>query len=273
MPDAIYFFIDGGYARNKYAEAMKQVFGLEAAELDVHGFHSWSYNQRIGHTSPQRFYYYDCLHDIKKDSETEEAFKKRVEQQNVTLDRIQALQGFHVRRGSLSGVGKKIRQKKVDVLLAVEMLDHSFRKNMTAAFLLAGDGDFVPLVEAVIRLGTWVQVFYRTTGASKELYSASDLGVPIGFDDLWSWGSNEIKEKYPLPATTHHDAGFGMSLPRNMKQGTTAGGEMLTLAEQGSSGEFFILVQKRGGVTLIKHKDRNALENYYYEKYGVINWL
>ena len=40
---------------------------------------------------------------------------------------------------------KKLRQKKVDVLLAVEALDHAFRGNMSRAYLIAGDLDFAPL--------------------------------------------------------------------------------------------------------------------------------
>src|SRR5262249_31783109 len=155
--------------------------------------------KRFGNAVPQRFYYYDCLHDIKKDGETEEGFKKRFEHQNAVFERIQSLPGFHVRLGNLSGVGKKIRQKKVDVLLAVEMLDHAFRKNMVAAFLLAGDGDFTPVAEAVIRLGTWVEVYYDPHGASKELYSTADQGIPLTFNDLRSWSSIEFRTRYPLP--------------------------------------------------------------------------
>ena len=73
--------------------------------------------------------------------------------------------GFTFIGGRITGRPGNIRQKGVDVLLAVEMLDHAFRKNMDEAWLLAGDADFVPLVEAVTRLGTWVNVIYDPRAA------------------------------------------------------------------------------------------------------------
>jgi uncharacterized LabA/DUF88 family protein len=199
MADSVYFFIDGGYLRSKYAEGMKWLFGLDTNELDIESVQNWCYAQRFGNALPQRFFYYDCVHDVKKPSESEDHFKNRVERQTKMFEKVQSLPGFHVRLGSLSGSGKKIRQKKVDVLLAVEMLDHAFRKNMTAAFLIAGDGDFTPVVEAVTRLGTWVEVIYDPHGAAKELYSAADRGRPINVLTLWSWSSKEFKARYPLP--------------------------------------------------------------------------
>src|SRR5882724_12929054 len=67
------------------------------------------------------------------------------------------------------------------------------------AYKVAGDDDFTPVVEAAIRLGTWVEVVYDRTGASEELYSTADRSIILSFDDLWSWGSSGFKSNHPLP--------------------------------------------------------------------------
>jgi uncharacterized LabA/DUF88 family protein len=269
MNEVIYFFIDGGYVRQKYADAMNRVFSVAAAEPEMSNLQLWCYGQRFGKAVAQRFFYYDCLHDSKKDGETVEEFAGRVERQNATFEKIQSLPGFHIRLGSLSGLGKKVRQKKVDVLLAVEMLDHAFRKNMAAAFLLAGDGDFTPVVEAVTRLGTWVQVHYDRHGASKELFSSADWGRSLSFNDLWSWGSSEFKEGHPVPTQlppVHFDV--SRFSPTKAKTGKNENGERVTLGERGDkAGEFFVYVERTTGTgaTVFVHHNFDVLERYYRE--------
>lgn len=273
MTNAIYFFIDGGYVRKRYAEAMNRVFG-EAAEPDISNLHKWSYGNRFGNAIPQRFFYYDCLDDIKKDSETDDQFKMRVQHQTARFERIQSLAGFHIRLGSLSGKEQKTRQKKVDVLLAVEMLDHAFRKNMDAAFLLSGDGDFAPLVDGVTRLGTWVEVYYEPSSISKDLLLAADLARRLTCAVLWSWSSNDFQARHPLPQwetpakyeVVSRDA-------RNVRNGKNTQGETVILAERGDKlGEFFLYTHAQDNATLLIHNNADVLKKYYNEQYGTISW-
>jgi hypothetical protein len=126
-------------------------------------------------------------------------FEARVHAQQATFDAIQSLDGFHVRLGSLSGSLRKLRQKKVDVLLAVEALDHAFRKNMDQICLIAGDLDFAPLVDSLIRLGTYVQIMYQPRSASRELYSAADIGHPIGLNQIYYWSTEAFQKQHPIP--------------------------------------------------------------------------
>ena len=74
---------------------------------------------------------------------SEEDFKKRLDKQTAEFNAIQPLPLFHVRHGSLTGENRKRRQKKVDVQLAVDALEHAFRQNMSQMVLVAGDMDFV----------------------------------------------------------------------------------------------------------------------------------
>jgi hypothetical protein len=45
------------------------------------------------------------------------------------------------------------QSKGVDISLATDMLSHAFMNNYDVAFLVAGDGDYLPLVQQVKRLG------------------------------------------------------------------------------------------------------------------------
>jgi len=77
-------------------------------------------------------------------------------------------------------VFKKNRQqdkaKGVDIALAKDMLSGAFLNNFDVAVLIAGDGDYVPLVEEVKRLGKIVYVaFFATNGLSLELRLSSDV--------------------------------------------------------------------------------------------------
>jgi uncharacterized LabA/DUF88 family protein len=69
----------------------------------------------------------------------------------------------------------RIRSKGVDIALTTDMLSHAFRDNYDVAVLYAGDGDYVPLVEEVKRLGKAVYVgFFGGSGLNDKLRLASD---------------------------------------------------------------------------------------------------
>lgn len=70
---------------------------------------------------------------------------------------------------------KEQKAKGVDIALTKDMLSHAFLGNYGVAVLVAGDGDYVPLVEEVKRLGKQVFVaFFKDNGLSPELRLASD---------------------------------------------------------------------------------------------------
>jgi len=65
--------------------------------------------------------------------------------------------------------------KGVDITLATDVLSHLFRDHFDVAFLIAGDGDYVPLVEEVKRAGKLVYVaFLKGHGLNANLKLAAD---------------------------------------------------------------------------------------------------
>lgn len=64
--------------------------------------------------------------------------------------------------------------KRVDISLATDMLIHAARKNYETAVLVAGDEDYVPLVEAVKSEGRRVVLWFVSDGLSPALRRAAD---------------------------------------------------------------------------------------------------
>jgi hypothetical protein len=89
------------------------------------------------------------------------------------------------------------RSKRVDITLATDMLTHAHRDNYDVAVLVAGDEDYVPLVEAVKAEGRRVALWFVPDGLSPALRAAADhywdlsdlllndSGSRSGFDDIY----------------------------------------------------------------------------------------
>jgi hypothetical protein len=273
MTGTAYLFIDGGYLRRRYADAMQRVF-REDGEIDIGAVRTWIQGKFGSGDTPRRVFYYDCLGDIKSNSETEEEFRTRVENQKAEFQRIQSIPGFHLRLGRLTGRAGNTRQKGVDVLLAAEMLDHSVRKNMDQAWLLAGDADFVPLVEAVTRLGTWVEVFYDSHAASKELHSAADQGIAFGFLDMYSWGTNKVRRRCQLPEQLdfRSDHRVGLAQSSTIIRGKDEAGRDYLYGKSPNQERFILALNTADSSIAFRHDKLDVLRNFGNEYFGKIVW-
>jgi uncharacterized LabA/DUF88 family protein len=69
--------------------------------------------------------------------------------------------------------------KRVDITLATDMLLYAARKHYNIAFLVAGDEDYVPLVQAVQFEGARVHVWFVPDGISPALQHAADSYVDL----------------------------------------------------------------------------------------------
>lgn len=101
--------------------------------------------------------------------------------------------GFHAevfKRSKTSG-----KSKGMDITLARDILAHGFRDNYDLMVLFAGDGDYVPLVEEIKRLGKIVFVaFFEREGMNSDLKLASDFFVPIddALIDSWNFFAHKL---------------------------------------------------------------------------------
>jgi NYN domain len=208
-----YIFIDGGHLRRYHAEAVTPWFGYPA-ELDL--------GVLRGGSGAQKCFYYDCLNDRQQNGESDQDYQQRVQRQKDLFRKFQRTPMTHVRLGALTGKGKNIRQKQVDILLAVDMMNHAVRGNMRRAVLFTGDQDFIPVVESLVDLGLLVQVRGDRRHTSMELADAADEFHPLSFYDYYEWSDAKAKEQNPLPGR-----GTGLCQPpswrRTERHGTVEG--------------------------------------------------
>lgn len=69
--------------------------------------------------------------------------------------------------------------KRVDISLATDMLSHVFRRHYEIAVLVAGDEDYVPLIQAVKAEGARVHVWFVSDGLSPRLRREADYFVNL----------------------------------------------------------------------------------------------
>ena len=90
------------------------------------------------------------------------------------------------------------REKKVDIAVAKEMLINAFHHNCDLALLVAGDEDYVDLVQEMKRYGVTVIGAFFPQGRSPDLELACDT-----FCDMEIWGNDHkklmenIRSQYP----------------------------------------------------------------------------
>lgn len=89
--------------------------------------------------------------------------------------------------------GGKIKEEAIDVALAIDMMADVCDSKVDAVVLVAGDGDYVPLVKKVRRRGVKVQLAFCNVGLSDKLrravHSFIDLDkvmnevrlIPVGY--------------------------------------------------------------------------------------------
>ncbi|SRR6266478_1858943 len=257
-----YVFIDGEYLRRRYVGAIQDVFQSDG-EIDF-GF--------IKHqAAAKRAFFYDCVDDEKRSGEADADHLKRVEAQESYFRKIGDLQGFHIRLGSLRGAPKKRRQKEVDVLLVADMLTHGYDGNMDKAILIAGDLDFRPVVEALVRRGVFVEVWYEPKSGAAELPGAADYGRKLDFKAIYAWSTYEFKLSCKLPKSEHSVNPENVGVAR-LRAGQYQGRNVLSMRQTKGELNFLFRVEWSHGVAWYEHADQHVLERYFSAVYGTIAW-
>lgn len=175
---SVYLYVDAQYLRKVVEQRLNPIVGVPVT-MD------WlAIRNQLG---AQRAFYYDSIDELQKQGESDDEFDGRLKRQQGEIDAIASVDGYFVRLGSIRGDPKKRRQKEVDVLLAVDMLTHSHRKNMQRAVMVSGDMDVKPVVEAVVEQGTFVTVAHDAATASLDLARVADSRRLLTLRMLWTF--------------------------------------------------------------------------------------
>lgn len=124
-----------------------------------------------------RTYYYNCLPYQSDPPSQEEA--ERFSRSQKFYSKLSKFNRFEVKLGTLvpRGVDKEGKtifvQKKVDILLGVDLAILSGKQQINEAIIVAGDSDFIPAVEAAKDQGVLVRLYHGTT-VHTQLWEAVD---------------------------------------------------------------------------------------------------
>lgn len=156
-------FIDGGYLgrilKNYFGEPRIDLLKLSnviCEELQV---------------SRLRTYFYDCMPLIRGDNEED---KRKFAEKQKFIAKIQRLPRFEVKKGKLQEIGGEFRQKMVDVLMSLDIVDMCFNNHIQHAILIAGDADFVPAIKKAKDCGAIIHLYYHPSAKHDELLDEID---------------------------------------------------------------------------------------------------
>ena len=174
--DKVAIFLDGGYL----TRILLPITGNTSFPID---FGKLSDVLAAGQ-SRLRTYYYHCPPYVKSSPTPDEI--RRSSKAHSFYGALNRLARFQVRLGHLEFRGNKADgspifvQKRVDVLLSVDMVQLGLTRQVDKVILVAGDSDFMPAIEAVKAAGVLVELWHgpRETCHS-ELWQACDERVPM----------------------------------------------------------------------------------------------
>jgi uncharacterized LabA/DUF88 family protein len=131
-----------------------------------------------------RCYFYYCAPWVSEHPTTNE--KRRMEEHEVFMDDLGKLNRWAVRLGKLQkrwdGHKEYFEQKRVDVLLSVDMARHSAAGHIQHVILVAGDSDFIPAIEATKESGATVSLWYSDENTvHKDLLDSADIVHQFNF--------------------------------------------------------------------------------------------
>ena len=167
----VMIFTDGGYLR----EYLKKE--LRNDRISMNGFQNLVHylvecvKWGTIHGELVRTYYYDAI--------AEETEKDTREGQKLFFGTLSHVPFCTIRLGRLIKTKEGYRQKGVDILMAIDMLTKAYENHYEIAILVAGDGDFVDLVEAVKDAGKRVYGAYVPRNISQELRESFDVPLAL----------------------------------------------------------------------------------------------
>ena len=174
-------FIDGGYIQNQFKQNRIEPNWEDLADYFL---------EPLRHTIPLdllRCYYYYCPPYMSQEPTEDEL--SRMEAHEEFVEEIENLDRWSMRLGKLQKRwdGKKefYEQKRVDVLLSVDLVRHAAAGHIQHAVLVAGDSDFVPAVDAAkdhgVTLSLWCGNFNTV---HKDLIALADEVHTFDWEDF-----------------------------------------------------------------------------------------
>src|SRR5207302_9291481 len=124
--------IDGGYLDKVQAED----FGNTRVDIGRFG------DELAGAMERLRTYYYHCM-PFQSTTPTPEE-RTRYAAMDSFIFNLKKLPRFQFRQGKLQRIGGQYKQKRVDIMMAVDLVRMSSEHQIEKAIIITGDSDLVP---------------------------------------------------------------------------------------------------------------------------------
>ena len=127
-----------------------------------------------------RTYYYHCMPFVGTPPTLDE--RRRYASMDRFVNSLKKLPRFQFRQGRLQRIGNEFKQKRVDILMAVDLVRMSSAKQIERAVLVTGDSDLLPAIEVARDCGVVVALYYSPNARADELLQACDERFEITSD-------------------------------------------------------------------------------------------
>ncbi|MBR4643042.1 MAG: NYN domain-containing protein [Selenomonadaceae bacterium] len=132
-----------------------------------------------------RAYYYDCPSYVSNPITREE--EERQSRKDKFFSGLNKIPNFEVRKGRLEkrvhSDGKvEFIQKRVDVLIAMDIVMFSAKHLITHIKIVTGDSDLIPPIQFAKNEGIIVELFYSDKSAHNDLVLNADIKTEIDSD-------------------------------------------------------------------------------------------
>jgi uncharacterized LabA/DUF88 family protein len=165
-PARTMIFIDGGYLRRWIEEKCN----MKTWDFPFGAFSTYITRKALGSTDNAiliRSYYYDGI--------VESTDVEHLDQKNLFKHINNGYPNYEVRLGRLVRDGKgNLRQKGVDVLMAIDMIEKANTDQYDLAIVIAGDLDHLEAIQAVKTKGKQVYGVYFEKRIADELFDNFD---------------------------------------------------------------------------------------------------
>jgi uncharacterized LabA/DUF88 family protein len=153
-------FIDGGYFLSRLKD--------EGTQVDIDYVRLAEYLlapcRRDLPVDLLRAYFYHCPPWMSDEPNKEEL--RRMESHRTLVDEIESTNRWQVKLGKLErrwdGNEEYFEQKRVDVMLSVDLVRHAAAGHIQHAIVIAGDSDFIPAIAAAKESGVTVSLWGGT---------------------------------------------------------------------------------------------------------------
>jgi len=176
-----YLFIDAGFLQS-FNKRMRERVRAEFSFVD-----ELTMNYEVLGGGFDRVFYYDAYPE-KKETQEPEAYDAEYKAKEDQFNTISRHRNYSVRTALTKNRARGRREQKgVDVLLAIDVLQHAVRGNIDEATIMTSDTDFFPLFEALLQTKTKSVLRYDLEKTSLDLINSADFSEAITAEDFLLW--------------------------------------------------------------------------------------